>query len=36
MFNIARGTDRSFREGQVLGGVALRDADSFRTLSAGK
>ena len=36
MFNCARGTDRSFREGQVLGGVALRDAESYRTLSCGK
>lgn len=36
MFNIAKGTDRGFREGQVLGGVALRDADTYRTMSCGK
>ena len=36
MFNLAKGTDRSFREGQVLGGVGPRDADSYRTLFAGK
>ena len=36
MFNLAKGTDRSFREGQVLGGVAPRDADTFRIMECGK
>ena len=36
MFNLARGTDRSFREGQVIGGIAPRDADSYRTIFCGK
>ena len=36
MFNTAKGTDRSFREGQVLGGIGPRDADTFRTMFCGK
>lgn len=36
MFNFSKSTDRGFRENMVLGGCAVRDADSYRTMSCGK